>query len=498
MEEKIELTLNDQEQVRREKMAKLIALGIDPFGSKFDRTHFSQQLHDQYGKKTREELEASKIPAIVAGRVMAIRDMGKVAFIKLQDVTGFIQAYVRKDTIGDFAWSVFELADLGDFVGIKGELMQTKTGELTIKCYEYTHLTKALKPLPEKYHGLVDIEDRYRKRYLDLVMNEDAKRIALMRPKIIRSIQNYMDGQGFIEVDTPVLQPILGGAAARPFVTHHNTLDRDFFLRIATEIPLKKLIVGGLEKVYEIGRLFRNEGMDTRHNPEFTTIEAYQAFGDINTMMELCENLIRNVAQNTLGTTTIVRDNITIDFAKPFQVINMVDMIKEETGIDFRKITKFDEAKKIAKEKNVGVPKHYNSVGHIINSFFEEFCEKKLVQPTFLMGHPIEVSPLAKKDPKDPRFTLRFELFIMGSEYANAYTELNDPIDQRERFESQLTERELGNEEANQMDYDFVESLEYGMPPTGGIGIGIDRLVMLLSNVTSIREVLLFPHMKSK
>lgn len=498
MEEKTQLSINDQEQVRREKMQKLIAMGIDPFGSKFNRTHFADQIHDQYREKTHDELEALKVPVIVAGRIMAIRDMGKVAFVKLQDVSGFIQTYIRKDTIGDRSWEIFQLADLGDFVGVKGELMITKTGELTIKCLEYTHLSKALKPLPEKYHGLVDVEDRYRKRYLDLVMNEDAKRIALLRPKIIRSIQNYMDGLGFIEVDTPVLQPILGGAAARPFITHHNTLDRDFYLRIATEIPLKKLIVGGLEKVYEIGRLFRNEGMDTRHNPEFTTIEAYQAYGDLDSMMDLAENLIKSVASNVLGTTTIVRDGVTIDFSKPFAKVNMVDMVMQETGIDFRKIKTFAEAKKVADDKKVFLPKHYNSVGHVINAFFEEFCEKKLIQPTFLMGHPLEITPLAKKDPKDPRFTLRFELFILGSEFANAYTELNDPVDQKERFEAQLKERELGNEEANQMDFEFVEALEYGMPPTGGIGIGIDRLVMLLSNVTSIREVLLFPHMKTK
>lgn len=498
MEENKQISITDQEQFRREKMQKLVELGVDPFGSKFDRTHFADQIMQQYRGKSHDELEALKVEVIVAGRIMAIRDMGKVAFIKLQDVSGFIQAYIRKDTIGDLSWSIFQLADLGDFVGVKGEIMLTKTGEITVKCLEYTHLSKALKPLPEKYHGLVDIEDRYRKRYLDLVMNEDAKRIALLRPKIIRSIQNYMDDKGFIEVDTPVLQPILGGAAARPFITHHNTLDRDFFLRIATEIPLKKLIVGGLEKVYEIGRLFRNEGMDTRHNPEFTTIEAYQAYADLSTMMELCENLIKSVTQKVLGTTTVVRDGVTIDFSKPFAKINMVDMVKAETGIDFRQVKTFDEAKKLAKERRVEVAKHYNSIGHIINAFFEVYCEKKLIQPTFLTGHPIEITPLAKKDNEDPRFTQRFELFIMGSEYANAYTELNDPVDQKQRFESQLAERERGNEEANQMDFEFVEALEYGMPPTGGIGIGIDRLVMLLANVSSIREVLLFPHMKTK
>ena len=496
MEERV---LTDQETIRREKAEKLRAQGIDPFGHRFERTNLSNKIKEIYAGKTHEELEELKAIEIIAGRVMAVRNMGKVAFATLQDLGGFIQVYIRKDTIGEDVYdNVFKLVDIGDFIGIKGQVMLTRTGEITIKALEYTHLSKALRPLPEKFHGLVDVEERYRRRYVDLVMNEDAKRIALLRPRIIRSIQRYMDGLGYMEVETPVLQPILGGAAARPFVTHHNTLDMDFYLRIATELPLKRLLVGGLEKVYEIGRLFRNEGMDTRHNPEFTTIEAYQAYGDLDTMMDLVEGVFSTVSKDVLGTQQVERDGVMLDLKGPFRRISMAEFVKEETGIDFTKITDFEEAKKLAEEHHLVVEKHHTGVGHILNLFFEEYCEKKCVQPTFVTGHPIEISPLAKKDPKDPRYTLRFELFIMGSEYANAFTELNDPIDQRERFENQLKERELGNDEANQMDVDFVEALEYGMPPAGGVGIGIDRFVMLLAGTNSIREVLLFPHMRNK
>ncbi|MDD3422633.1 MAG: lysine--tRNA ligase [Bacilli bacterium] len=505
MEEKEEQvrSLSDQEQFRREKVQKIRDLGIDPFGHKFERTHLSSDIKKEFAGKTHEELEALAAPVTIAGRIMAIRDMGKVAFLTIQDLGGTIQVYLRKDAVSELEWNVYKLADLGDIVGISGTVMLTRTGEITIKCKQYTHLSKALRPLPEKYHGLNDVEERFRRRYVDLIMNEDARRVALARPRIIRAIQHYMDGQGFIEVETPVLQPILGGAAAKPFITHHNTLDMDFYLRIATELSLKRLIVGGLEKVYEIGRLFRNEGMDTKHNPEFTTIEAYQAYGDLSTMMDLCENLIRSVAIEANGSPIVHRTDadgnvITIDFSKPFARMDMTDFVKQETGIDFRKVTSFEEAKKIAIEHHLEVPKHFTGVGHIIELFYDEYCEKKTVQPTFVSGHPIEISPLAKKDPKDPRFTQRFELFVMGSEYANAFTELNDPIDQLERFQNQLKERELGNEEANQIDYDFVEALEYGMPPCGGIGLGIDRLIMLLTETYSIREVLLFPQMKSR
>ena len=393
---------------------------------------------------------------------------------------------------------MFKVADIGDIVGIEGEVMKTQTGELSVKATTYTHLTKALRPLPEKFHGLQDKEEARRKRYVDLIMNEDARRIAFARPRIIRGIQKYLDSRGFVEVETPVLNPILGGAAARPFVTHHNALDMDFYLRIATELYLKRLIVGGMEAVYEIGRLFRNEGMDATHNPEFTTVEAYLAYGDLSDMMTLVEELVSGLAKDLLNTTEIEYCGKEISLKAPFKRVHMVDAIKEQTGINFFEINDLDEALRLAKEHNIDVPKHQRSLGHIINLFFEEYVEDTLVQPTILYGHPIEISPLTKKNPKDPRFTDRFELFINGKEFANAYTELNDPIDQRERFVNQLKERELGNDEANDMDNDFIEALEYGMPPTGGIGIGIDRLVMLLTNTDTIRDVLLFPHMRNK
>ncbi len=493
-----EINLTDQELARRAKVSKLKELGVEPFGHKYVRTHISSELRSLYGGKTHEELDANPIEVSVAGRAMMIRNMGKVAFMTIKDLGGSIQAYIRKDVIGEETYmNVFKQSDIGDIIGIKGTVMMTNTGELSIRCTEYTHLSKALRPLPEKFHGLTDVEERYRRRYLDLIMNDDARKCAIIRPKVIRSIQKYMDGQGFMEVETPVLQPILGGAAAKPFVTHHNALDMDFYLRIATELPLKRLIVGGLEKVYEIGRIFRNEGMDTRHNPEFTSIEAYQAYGDMYDMMDLSENLIKNVMKETIGVDKIERNGIELDFEQPFKRVRMVDLVKDVTGIDFTKITDFEEAKKLAIERGLKVEPHFTGVGHILNLFFEEYGEKTLVQPTFLMGHPIEISPLAKKS-EDPRYTERFELFIMGCEYANAFSELNDPIDQKERFDKQLEERQLGNDEANQVDTDFVEALEYGMPPCGGIGIGVDRLVMLICNVDSIREVLLFPHMRKR
>ena len=491
--------LTDQEIVRREKLEKLREFGIDPFGHSYKRTHLSSELKELYGGKTHEELEEMHVEVSVAGRIMANRGKGKVAFINIQDLGGNIQVYVRKDVIGEEVYDrVFKIADIGDIVGIKGLVMVTNTGELTIKCLEFTHLSKALRPLPEKFHGLTDIEERYRRRYVDLIMNEEAKRKAVLRPKIIRSIQRYMDNLGYIEVETPVLQPILGGAAARPFITHHNTLNMEFYLRIATELPLKRLIVGGLEKVYEIGRLFRNEGMDTRHNPEFTTIEAYEAYGDMYSMMDLAEGLIRYVSKDVLGRDYVMWNEHTIDFAKPLTRISMVDFVKQETGIDFSQITNIEDAYALAKEHHIQYEKHHTGVGHILNLFFETYCEDKIIQPTFVTGHPIEISPLAKKDDKDPRYTQRFELFIGGSEYANAFTELNDPIDQKERFEKQLAERDLGNDEANEVDTDYVEALEYGMAPCGGIGLGIDRFVMLLLETNSIREVLLFPQMKNR
>ncbi len=490
--------LTEQEIVRRQKMEDLRAKGIDPFGSRYERTATTGEIKAKYGDKTKEELEELGVKVRVAGRIMTKRRNGKISFMHLQDKDGQIQIYLRYDILGEEAYDLFKTSDIGDIVGIAGEVMRTQTGELSVKALEYTHLSKALRPLPEKFHGLQDKEEARRRRYVDLIMNEDARRIAFTRPKIIRGIQRYLENMGFVEVETPVLNPILGGAAAKPFVTHHNALDMDFYLRIATELSLKRLIVGGMERVYEIGRLFRNEGMDATHNPEFTTVEAYMAYGDITDMMNLAEGLINSLAKDVIGTTEITYRNQQISLAAPFRRLHMVDGIKEQTGINFFEITDLDEMLRLAKEHNIDVPKHQRSYGHIINLFFEKYVEETLIQPTFVYGHPIEISPLAKKNAKDPRFTDRFELFINGKEYANAFTELNDPIDQRQRFEAQLKEKELGNDEANEMDEDFVEALEYGMPPTGGIGIGIDRLVMLLTNTDNIRDVILFPHMRGR
>lgn len=490
--------LTEQEIVRRNKMQDLIDKGIDPFGSRYDRTATTKSIKEAYLDKTREELEEMHETVKIAGRIMTKRRQGKIGFMHIQDRYGQIQIFLRYDLLGEEQYELYKVSDIGDIVGIEGEVMKTQTGELSIRATVYTHLTKALRPLPEKFHGLQDKEEARRKRYLDLIMNEDARRIAYARPRIIRGIQNYLDSRGFIEVETPVLNPILGGAAAKPFITHHNALDMDFYLRIATELYLKRLIVGGMEAVYEIGRLFRNEGMDATHNPEFTTVEAYLAYGDLSDMLQLVEELISKLAMDLLHTTEITYCGKEISLKAPFKRVHMVDAIKEQTGINFFEITDLDVALKLAKEHNIEVPKHEQSIGHIINLFFEEYVEKTLIQPTILYGHPIEISPLTKKNPKDPRFTDRFELFINGKEYANAYTELNDPIDQKERFINQLKERELGNDEANDMDNDFIEALEYGMPPTGGIGIGIDRLVMLLTGTDTIRDVLLFPHLRNK
>lgn len=489
--------LTDQEIARRKKMEDFRERGIDPFGHRFDITTNTKEIKDSYLDKTKEELESLNKKVIIAGRIMTKRGKGKVGFMNLQDKYGQIQIYVRKDEIGEDSYYIFDKNDIGDIVGIEGTLMKTHTGELTVKAEKYTHLTKSLRPLPEKYHGLQDVEERYRRRYVDLIMNEEARRIAFLRPKIIRSIQKYLDDKGYTEVETPILSPILGGAAARPFVTHHNTLNMDFYLRIATELPLKRLLVGGMDAVYEIGRLFRNEGMDKNHNPEFTTIELYKAYSDLDGMMEITEGLIKYVIKETINEDKITFRGHTIDFSKPFKKKKMTEIIKEETGIDFEQDMSLEEAKDLAKKHNIEIEKHFE-YGHIVNAFFEEFCEEKIIEPTFIYGHPIEISPLARKNEKDLRFTERFELFIIGGEYANAFTELNDPIDQRERFENQLKERELGNDEANEMDEDFVEALEYGMPPAGGMGMGIDRLVMLITGAETIREVILFPHMKKK
>ena len=474
----------EQETIRREKLDFLKEKGIDPFGSKYEITANSRDLKEEFKDKTTEELDEIKKEVSIAGRIMTKRGKGKAGFMNLQDKYGQIQIYVKLDNVGEDAYSVFDKSDLGDIVGIKGTVMRTHMGELSIRATEFTHLVKALRPLPDKFHGLVDVEERFRRRYVDLIVNEDARRVAFARPKIIRSIQRYLDNLGYTEVETPVLGTILGGASARPFVTHHNTLDIDMYLRIATELSLKRLIVGGMDAVYEIGRLFRNEGMDKNHNPEFTTIEVYKAYSDLQGMMELTEGIICNACMELNGTYDIEFRGQKISLKPGFKKISMCDAIKKETGIDFKKVTTFEEAKKIAEEHGVEVEAHFG-YGHIVNAFFEKYVEETLIEPTFVYEYPIEITPLAKKEAEDERFTYRFELFIAGGEYANA-------------FENQLKERELGNEEANEMDIDYVEALEYGMPPTGGMGMGIDRLVMLLTNSETIREVILFPTMKLK
>ena len=499
----MEREFNDQELVRRQKMEDLRAKGIDPFGQAYVRTANSKSIKDDYGSFNKEELEAKAVEVSIAGRIMSKRRMGKMCFMHILDKDGQIQLVINKADVGEEIYELVKAADIGDIIGVKGLVYRTNPndnnplGELSVYVKEYTHLSKALRPLPEKFHGLTDVEERYRRRYVDLIMNDESRRIAFLRPAIIRAIQRNLDAQGLVEVETPVLNPILGGASARPFITHHNALNKDFYLRIATELYLKRLIVGGMEGVYEIGRLFRNEGMDLKHNPEFTTIEAYVAYSDLEGMMKLCENLMEDVATTVLGTTEIQTGDHTISLKAPFKRVDMTDSVSAKTGKDFRSIS-LEEAEEVCKEYNVNLEKHEHDLGHIINNLFEALCEEDMVGPVFVCGHPIEISPLAKKDPKDPRFTLRFELYINGTEYANAFTELNDPIDQYERFEAQMKAKELGDAEASDMDMDYVEALEYGLPPTGGIGIGIDRFVMLLAGTDSIREVLLFPTMKPR
>ena len=490
--------LTEQEVVRREKAGKLRELGLDPFGHSFQRNAYAQEIKEKYKDVEHDAFENMTDEAIVAGRIMFIRKMGKASFCTIKDKTGLIQIYISINDIGEEKYSLFKTADLGDIVGIRGKIMKTRTGEVTIKCLEYTPLVKALKPLPEKFHGLIDKEERYRRRYVDLIMNDDSRRVAFLRPKIIRCIQNYMDKQGFTEVETPVLSTLLTGASAKPFITHHNAQDLDMYLRIALELPLKRLLVGGMEAVYEIGRVFRNEGMDLKHNPEFTLMEAYLAYSDLEGMMNLTENMYQTIAKEVMGKMTYNWYGYEINLEGPWKRISMVDAIKEKTGIDFKQEMTLDEALELAREHQIVVEEHEKTVGHIINLFFEKYVEETLIQPTFLYGHPVEISPLTKRNVEDPRFVDRFELFIAGKEFANAYTELNDPIDQLERFEAQLKERDLGNEEANDIDMDFVEALEYGMPPAGGIGYGIDRLCMLFLEQESIRDVLLFPTMKQR
>ena len=488
----------DQELIRREKAEKLKEMGLDPYGNRFDRTAFNNDIKEKYQDIEHDKFENINDEFTVAGRIMFIRKMGKASFFTIQDKTGKLQVYISVNDVGEEVYELFKSADIGDIVGVTGKIMKTKTGEVTVKCLEYTHLVKALKPLPEKFHGLTDIEERYRRRYVDLIMNEESKRAAFLRPRIIRCIQNYMDGLGFTEVETPILTTLLTGASARPFITHHNTQDLDMYLRIALELPLKRLLVGGMEAVYEIGRVFRNEGMDPKHNPEFTLMEAYLAYSDLEGMMDMTENMFQTIAKNVFDKTTFTFGGYEINLEGPWRRVSMTDAIKEQTGIDFKQDMTVEEALKLADEHHIEVQDHEKSIGHIINLFFEKYVEETLIQPTFLYGHPIEISPLTKKNPEDPRFVDRFELFIAGKEFANAYTELNDPIDQLERFEAQLAERDLGNDEANDIDMDFVEALEYGMPPAGGIGYGIDRLCMLFLEQESIRDVLLFPTMKER
>ncbi|MCA1032806.1 lysine--tRNA ligase [Bacillus timonensis] len=489
--------LNDQLQVRREKLHNLRERGLDPFGERFERSHSSKELVQLFGELSKEELEEKDHSVTIAGRIMTKRGKGKAGFTHIQDLTGQIQLYIRQDAVGEEQYEVFNTSDLGDIIGVTGTVFKTKVGELSIKAKEFTLLSKSLRPLPEKFHGLKDVEQRYRQRYLDLIMNPESKETFIARSQIIRSMRRYLDDHGYLEVETPMMHSIPGGASAKPFTTHHNALDIPLYMRIAIELHLKRLIVGGLEKVYEIGRVFRNEGISTRHNPEFTMIELYEAYADYQDIMNLTENLIAHIAKEVVGKTTVEYGEYEIDLKPGWTRLHMVDAIKEYVGVDFWQEMSVEEARRLAKEHNVEINEHM-LYGHIVNEFFEQKVEEKLIQPTFIFGHPVEISPLAKKNPNDPRFTDRFELFIVAREHANAFTELNDPIDQKERFEEQLKEREQGNDEAHMMDHDFIEALEYGMPPTGGLGIGIDRLVMLLTNSPSIRDVLLFPQMRNR
>lgn len=492
---KKEQDMNDQLRVRRQKMQYLRDQGIDPFGHAFKRTHLTNQLHEQFGELSKEELEEKAVKATIAGRMMSKRGKGKVGFADLKDRKGTMQIYVRKDTVGEDEYALFKQADLGDFIGITGEVMKTDMGELTVKATDLTFLTKALRPLPDKYHGLQNVEQIYRQRYLDLISNDDSFERFMKRTKIISAVRKYLDGLDYTEVETPVLHSQAGGANARPFITHHNALDIDLYLRIALELHLKRLIVGGMERVYEIGRVFRNEGMDTRHNPEFTMLETYTAYFDFHDVMDETEGIFKAAVKAVAPDGKITFQGTDLDLSQDFARMHMVDAIKKYTGVDFWPKMSLEEARKLADDHKI----HYEDwwqVGHIINEFFEQLVQDKLTQPVFIYGHPVEISPLAKKNPEDARFTDRFELYIKGNEFANAFTELNDPIDQRQRFEAQVKEREQGNDEAEGIDEDFIEALEYGMPPTGGLGIGIDRLVMLLTDAPSIRDVLLFPTMR--
>ena len=489
-QEELQQDTNELRKVRIDKLEAMQAEGRDPFViTKYDQTHHSAVIKENF-----EELEGKTVR--IAGRMMSKRIMGKASFCNIQDLKGNIQSYVARDSIGEEEYKDFKKLDIGDIIGIEGSVFKTKTGEISVHAEKVVLLSKSLLPLPEKFHGLTNTDTRYRQRYVDLIMNQDSKQTLINRSKIIRAVRNYLDSQGFLEVETPMLVSNAGGAAARPFETHFNALDEDFKLRISLELYLKRLIVGGLERVYEIGRVFRNEGLDTRHNPEFTLMELYQAYTDYHGMMDLTENLYRHVAQEVLGTTKIVYNGIEMDLGKPFERITMLDAVKKYAGIDFTEIKTDEEAKALAKEKGIEFEARHKK-GDILNLFFEEYVEHHLIQPTFLMDHPVEISPLTKKKPENPDYVERFEFFMNGWEMANAYSELNDPIDQRERFKAQEELLKQGDEEANTTDEDFMTALEYGMAPTGGIGFGIDRMVMLMTDSAAIRDVLLFPTMKS-
>ncbi|WP_343274230.1 lysine--tRNA ligase [Ligaoa zhengdingensis] len=489
-EELNEQQLSEILQIRRDKLAKLCEQGKDPFLiTTYERDAFAQQIREHF-----DEMENQNV--CIAGRMMSRRDMGKASFLDIQDHTGRMQVYLKIDQVGEESYrEMKESWDIGDIVGVKGYVFRTRRGEISVHATGIVLLSKSLLPLPEKFHGLKDTDTRYRQRYLDLIVNPEVKDVFVKRSRIITEIRNFLDGENFLEVETPVLHTIAGGASARPFITHHNAQDMDMYLRIALELYLKRLIVGGFDRVYEIGRVFRNEGMDTRHNPEFTLLELYQAYTDINGMMDITENLIRTVAKKVLGTAQITYGDVEIDLDKPFERISMVEAVRKYAGVDFDQIHTVEEARAAAKEHHIQYEERHLK-GDILNLFFDEFCEEHLIQPTFLMGHPVEISPLAKKDPANPGYAQRFELFIVGREHANAFSELNDPIDQRERFEAQAAAKAAGDDEACDVDEDFLTAMEYGMPPTGGLGIGIDRLVMLLTNTASIRDVLLFPTMK--
>lgn len=481
--------LNEMLMIKRQKLEELIEKGKDPFLiEEYDVTHKSKEIKENF-----EELEEERVA--VAGRIMSRRGHGKVSFIDIQDSEGRIQIFVQFDQVGEETYKDLSLLDIGDIIGVSGEVFRTRAGEISIRAKELTLLSKSLQILPEKFHGLKDQDLRYRQRYVDLIVNPEVKETFILRTEIIKTIREYLDDRGFLEVETPILSTIAGGANARPFKTYHNTLDIDMYLRIANELYLKRLIVGGFDKVYEMGRMFRNEGMSPRHNPEFTNIELYQAYVGYKEMMSLTENLVSYVAEKTLGTSKINYQGKEIDLTPPWRRLDMEDAIKEYTGVDFKKINTDQEAMAVAKEKGLEVEEGMKR-GHIINEFFEEFCEEYLVQPTFIIGHPVEVSPLAKRNPEDPRKTNRFEAFINTWEIANAFSELNDPIDQRERFEEQVKQKEAGDHEAHPMDNDFINAIEVGLPPTGGLGIGIDRLIILLTNQPSIRDVILFPTMR--